>query len=86
VVAAPDGTELHARDAGTLEEDDVGGAVTADAHRVAAEVPRRDLAQRFHERVVARDVGRFVREENLRLGGEVYGADLSGNLPWVLLG
>ena len=51
VVAAAGGAELDRRDPGLLERDRVGGAVAADAHRLAVGQPRRRLAEREHVRV-----------------------------------
>src|SRR5215207_3577718 len=85
VVATSDRTKLDARNAGALEEDDVGGAVATDANRVAVKMPRRDFAERLYERVPAGNVGRLVCEEDLYLGREVYRADLASNLLRVLL-
>src|SRR5918995_6123238 len=67
VVAAADWAELDAGDTGALEVDDIRGAVSADAHGVAAEVARRDLAQGLDVGVRAGDVGRLSAEEHLDL-------------------
>ena len=71
VVPATHGPKLYAGDAGALEEDDVGGAVTTDAVRVAVEVPGGNLTEGVDERAVSGDVSRLVGEEYPRLCGEV---------------
>src|SRR5215216_218726 len=85
VVAAPYGPELDPRHAGSLEIDDIAGAVASDADGVAAEVPRGHLAQNFDVGVRVGDVGRFAAEQDLELGGQVYGTDLADDLLRVLV-
>jgi len=61
-VAGAGGAELDGGDAGAQERDRVGGAVAADAHRLAAREPADDIGEREHVRVRARHVRRRVDE------------------------
>src|SRR5215210_488365 len=85
VVSPAYGTELDTRHPCALEVDDVARAVAAYADGIAAEVARRDLAERLHVGVPARYVGRFAVEQDLDLGGQVHGAYLPHDLLRVLV-
>ena len=86
VVAASYGSELDPRHAGSLEVDDIAGAVAPDAYRVTVEVSGGYLAEDLDVRVGARDVGRLAEEEDFDLRGQVYRADLADDLLRGLVG
>ncbi len=80
-----DRTELDTGHPGPLEVDHVARAVAAHPYRVAAEVARRDLAERLHVGVLARHVSRFAVEQDLDISGEVDRADLAHDLLGILI-